>query len=104
MVYERGRYVVTCNGEIDDFRALRRGLAGGLPRRLKLGPRVGKVAARQAATSLPSPGTLHKPKARFSAPVNAQFGWTEDNDDEHFASAARGGYFEAAGQQPRSAR
>jgi asparagine synthase (glutamine-hydrolysing) len=64
-------------------------LAAALPVHLKLGPRVGKVALRRAAESLVPSSTLTKPKAGFSAPINAWFGWSGDNEYKHFNRAVR---------------
>jgi asparagine synthase (glutamine-hydrolysing) len=63
--------------------------AAGLPIHLKLGRRVGKVALRQATAQLLPSATLRKPKAGFSAPVNAWFGWTGDNEYKKFNRAVR---------------
>jgi asparagine synthase (glutamine-hydrolysing) len=73
-------------------------LTAGLPAHLKLGRRAGKVALRRAAVSLLPAETLRKPKAGFSAPVNAWFGWTEDNEYKHFNRAVREWWTE--GQAP----
>ena len=70
--------------------------AASLPLHLKLGRRVGKVALRRAAASLLSAETLRKPKAGFSAPINAWFGWTGDNEYKHFNRAVRGWWTEGA--------
>jgi asparagine synthase (glutamine-hydrolysing) len=70
--------------------------AAALPLHLKLGPRVGKVALRRAVASLLPPETLRKPKAGFSAPVNAWFGWTGDNEYKHFNRAVRGWWTDGA--------
>jgi asparagine synthase (glutamine-hydrolysing) len=77
--------------------------AAALPIPLKLGRRLGKVALRDAARSLLPAQTIRKPKAGFSAPVNAWFGWTEDNEYKHFNRAVRGWWAEDAGVPPRVA-
>jgi asparagine synthase (glutamine-hydrolysing) len=79
-------------------------LSAGLPLHLKLGPRVGKVALRRAAASFLPRATLRKSKAGFSAPVNAWFGWSGDNEYKHFNLAVRQWWSERAtsdrGSQP----
>jgi asparagine synthase (glutamine-hydrolysing) len=74
--------------------------AASLPIHLKLGPRVGKVALRRAAASLLPAETLRKPKAGFSAPINAWFGWTGDNEYKHFNRAVRSWWTEGARSTP----
>jgi asparagine synthase (glutamine-hydrolysing) len=69
--------------------------AASLPLHLKLGSR-GKVALRRAAASLLPEATIRKPKAGFSAPINAWFGWTGDNEYKHFNRAVRSWWTDGA--------
>jgi asparagine synthetase B (glutamine-hydrolysing) len=69
-------------------------LAASLPVGLKLGPRHGKVALRRVALPLLPTETLRKPKAGFSAPINAWFGWTEENEYRCFNRAVRDWWME----------
>jgi asparagine synthase (glutamine-hydrolysing) len=73
-------------------------LAAALPPSLKLGLRKGKIALRDVAAGLLPPATMAKAKAGFSAPVNAWFGWSGDNEYKHFNRAVRSWWSERPSQ------
>jgi asparagine synthase (glutamine-hydrolysing) len=64
-------------------------IAASLPVHLKLGARRGKIALRRIAETLLPVETTRKRKSGFSAPVNAWFLWTDDNEYRRFNEAVR---------------